>query len=92
MRIEAYTQVQQIYKTSKTDKSQKKAGTGFAGDQLEISSLGKDYQVAKQAVAASRDIREEITAPLKSSIQAGTYEVSAGKFADKLFQKMKEMG
>ena len=89
MRIEAYTQVQQIYKTTKADKSQKKAGTGFAGDQLEISSLGKDYQVAKQAVAA---IREEITAPLKSSIQAGTYEVSAGKFADKLFQKMKEMG
>ena len=39
MRIEAYTQVQQIYKTTKADKSQKKAGTGFAGDQLEISSL-----------------------------------------------------
>lgn len=92
MRIEAYTQVQQIYKTTKADKSQKKAGTGFAGDQLEISSLGKDYQVAKQAVAASRDIREEVTAPLKSSIQAGTYEVGVGKFADKLFQKMKEMG
>ncbi len=92
MRIEAYTQVQQIYKTTKADKSQKKAGSGFAGDQLEISSLGRDYQVAKQAVAASRDIREEITAPLKNSIQAGTYEVGAGKFADKLFQKMKEMG
>lgn len=92
MRIEAYTQVQQIYKTTKADKSQKKAGTGFAGDQLEISSLGKDYQVAKQAVAASRDIREEITAPLKNSIQAGTYGVDAGEFADKLLKKMKEVG
>lgn len=49
MRIEAYTQVQQIYKTTKADKSQKKAGTGFAGDQLEISSLGKDYQVARKS-------------------------------------------
>ncbi len=91
MRIEAYTQVQQIYKTQKTDTTRRKTSVG-ATDQLQISSLGKDYQVAKQAVAASRDIREEITAPLKSSIQAGTYEVSAGKFADKLFQKMKEMG
>lgn len=87
MRIEAYTQVQQIYKTTKADKSQKKAGTGFAGDQLEISSLGKDYQVAKQAVAASRDIREEITAPLKSSIQAGTYEVSAGSLLINYFRR-----
>lgn len=64
MRIEAYTQVQQIYKTSKTDKSQRKPGVG-ATDQLQISSIGREYQVAKQAVAASSDIREEITAPLK---------------------------
>ena len=92
MRIEAYTQVQQIYKTTKADKSQKKAGTGFAGDQLQISSIGREYQVAKQAVAASSDIREEITAPLKNSIQAGTYGVEAGAFADKLLQKMKEVG
>lgn len=91
MRIEAYTQVQQIYKTSKTDKSQRKPSAG-ATDHLEISSIGREYQVAKQAVAASGDIREEITAPLKSSIQAGTYRVEAGAFADRLLQKMKEVG
>ena len=43
MRIEAYTQVQQIYKTSKTDKSQRKPGVG-ATDQLQISSIGREYQ------------------------------------------------
>ncbi len=91
MRIEAYTQVQQIYKTSKTENTRRKANAGVA-DQLQISSLGKDYQTAKQAVAASRDIREEITAPLKNSIQSGTYRVDAGKFADKLLQRMKEVG
>lgn len=90
MRIEAYTQVQQIYKTSKTDKSQKKANAN-ASDQLEISSLGRDYQIAKQAVAASADVREDVTAPLKKSIQAGTYEVSTEKFADKLLQRLEEM-
>ena len=90
MRIEAYTQVQQIYKTSKTSKSQKKSGIS-ASDQLEISSFGREYQIAKQAVAASADIREDVTAPLKKSIQAGTYEVSVEKFADKLLQKYEEM-
>lgn len=90
MRIEAYTQVQQIYNKSVTDKNQKKAKIK-AADQLEISSFGRDYQVAKQAVAASVDVREEVTAPLRKSIQAGTYEVSAEKFADKLLKKIEEM-
>ena len=90
MRIEAYTQVQQIYKTSKTGKSQKVANVN-ASDQLEISNLGKEYQIAKQAVAASTDVREDVIAPLKKSIQTGTYEVSAEKFADKLLQKFEEM-
>ena len=90
MRIEAYSQVQQIYKAAKADKS-KKASLAGTSDQLEISSQGKDYQIAKQAVAGSVDVREEITAPLKKSIQAGTYEVSTEKFADKLFKKLEEM-
>lgn len=89
MRIEAYTQVQQVYKTSKTDRSQKTAKANMA-DQLEISSTGRDYQIAKQAVAASADIREDVTAPLRKSIQAGTYEVSVEKFADKLLQRLEE--
>ena len=41
MRIEAYTQVQQIYKTQKIDTTRRKASVG-ATDQLQISSLGKD--------------------------------------------------
>lgn len=90
MRIEAYTQVQQVYNTKKTAKTQTKDKVSFA-DQLQISSLGKDIQTAKQAVAASSDIREEITAPVKAKIQAGNYDVSAESFADKLMQKYEEM-
>lgn len=86
MRIEAYSQIQQVYKTSRPEKSQKKEKTSFS-DQLQISSMGKDYQTAKQAVANCPDVREEVTAPLKKSIEAGAYEVSAEKFADKLIQK-----
>jgi negative regulator of flagellin synthesis FlgM len=85
MRIEAYTQVQQTYNTNKTTKNEKSEKTSFS-DQVQISSIGKDIQTAKQAVANSPDIREEITAPLKESIQSGTYSVSGQKFADKLLE------
>ncbi|WP_342758459.1 flagellar biosynthesis anti-sigma factor FlgM [Kineothrix sedimenti] len=90
MRIEAYSQVQQIYKKEKVDKSQKTVSASVS-DQLSISSVGKEYHTAKQAIAGIADVREELTAPLKKSIQAGTYEVSTEKFADKLLQKCEEM-
>ncbi|MDE6892081.1 MAG: flagellar biosynthesis anti-sigma factor FlgM [Lachnospiraceae bacterium] len=90
MRIEAYTQVQQIYDAKKTAKSRLKGSAG-ASDQLQISSFGKDIQSAKQAVAASSDIREDVTASIKARLQSGSYEVSTESFADKLMQKYEEM-
>ena len=90
MRIEAYTQVQQLYNTKKVNRAETKMNVSFA-DQLQISSIGKDIQTAKAAVAASADIREDVTAPLKAQVQAGTYEVSAESFGEKLFKKYEEM-
>ncbi len=60
-------------------------------DQLQISSIGKDIQTAKAAVAGSSDIREDVIAPIKAKLQNGTYEVSNESFADKLFAKYEEM-
>ncbi len=91
MRIEAYTQVQQIYGNKKTAKMQKSMKAA-SSDQLQISDIGKDIQTAKAAVAASSDIREELTAPLKASIANGTYQVSGESFAEKLMQKYEEAG
>lgn len=90
MRIEAYTQVQQMYQSKKTERNQKTATTGQT-DKLQISSLGKDIQTAKAAVAGSPDIREELTAPIKAKVQNGTYEVSNDSFAEKLIRKYEEM-
>ena len=90
MRIEAYTQVQQVYNSSKTAKSDKNAKAGLS-DQVQISSFGKDIQAAKQAVANTPDIREDVTAPVKSAIQNGTYAVDEESFANKLYQKFNEM-
>lgn len=86
MRIDAYAQVQQLYGNKKTHKVQKEAKVGFK-DQLQISSKGKDIQIAKNAVMNAADVREEVVAPLKKAVNAGTYEVNGEQFAQKLFEK-----
>ncbi len=90
MRIEAYSQVQQLYQTKKVDKAQK-SGSVSHSDQVQISSLGKDFQTAKTAVAASPDVREELTASIKARVQSGTYQVDNRTFAEKLLRKYEEM-
>ncbi len=90
MRVEAYTQVQQLYGAKKTTKAQSKGSASFS-DQLQISSIGKDMQSVKQAVAGSVDVREDVIAPIKERIKAGTYEVSTASFADKLMKRYEEM-
>ena len=91
MRIEAYTQVQQLYSSAKKTTKTQSAGSASFTDQLQISSMGKNIQTAKQAVANSSDIREDVTAPLKASIDSGTYQVSGESFAEKLLTKYEEM-
>ncbi len=91
MRIEAYTQVQQLYQAnSKTIKADKKAKSG-SSDQLQISSMGKDIHTVKQMLADTPDIREDVAAPLKSAIANGTYQVGEEDFAAKLYEKYEEM-
>lgn len=90
MRIEAYNQVQQLYQSQRVNKSQKVTKT-VPTDQLQISSRGMDYQIAKAAVQNSPDVREELTAPIKEKVQNGTYTVETASFAEKLLQKYEEM-
>lgn len=90
MRIEAYNQVQQIYQSQKVNRSQKAVKTAGT-DKVQISSFGKDIQIAKAAVAGAADIREDVVAPIKAKIQSGTYQVNNESFAEKLLKKYEEM-
>ena len=89
MRIEAYNVVSQVYGTQKPHKTQSTAKAGKM-DEVQISSFGKELQIAKQAVKDAPDVREAITAPIKESINAGTYSVSGEDFASKLLAKYDE--
>jgi negative regulator of flagellin synthesis FlgM len=89
MRIEAYSQIQNLYNVSKPAGNRGSAATAATPDfkdRLNISGQGKDLQVAKQAVAAAPDIREDRVAALKAAYQSGTYNISANAVADKILE------
>lgn len=87
MRIEAYSQIQQVYNTRKTNRSAVSDAAGSVKEQLQISSKGKDMQTVKAALENVPDIREELTESVKSRIQNGTYSVDNSSFADKLLER-----
>ena len=59
-------------------------------DAVSISSFGKDYQIAKKALADIPDVRQDKIDSLKQRISEGTYNVSSEDLADKLLASYKE--
>lgn len=86
MRIEAYNQVTQIYNSSRAAKV-KSAENVKKRDEVQISRAGRDYQVAKQAVAEAPDIREDRVIQVRKRMADGTYKVDNREFAAKLLEK-----
>ena len=86
MRIESMSQVAQIYKTNQTQSTEKTQKVK-ATDEVQISEAGRDFQIAKMALQEVPDVREDKIAAIKSSMEAGTYEVNSSSFADKVIQK-----
>lgn len=90
MRIDAYTQISQLYNTEKTNKI-KETGKTSKNDKVEISQQGRDYQVAKKAVAETSDIREDLVAKYKSEIESDEYNVNASDFANKVIESYNKL-
>ena len=91
MRIDAYNQIAQLYKTGKSIRTNKANSTASVRDEVQISQTARDYQIAKQAVTEAADIREDKVAELKTSVQSGKYDVDSGDFASMLLAKYNEM-
>lgn len=91
MRIDAYSAIKQAYMTTKPASVQKPAANSAYGstDQVQISSFGKDFQVAKQAVSQAPDVREDLVAQMKTKY-AGQPQVDAGSFADVLMSRFNQ--
>jgi negative regulator of flagellin synthesis FlgM len=83
MRVDAYNKISQLYQTNNTKKVTKTPGTA-SSDQVQISQTGKDYQFAKQAVAAVPDLRMDKINDIKNRMESGTYNISAEEVANKI--------
>ena len=86
MRIGTYNMISQIYGNNTAKKSNTASNTGYASfrDEVSFSSMGKDMQTAKTALATAPDVRESLVNDVKARIKNGTYEVSNEDFATKL--------
>ena len=88
MRIDAYSAINQAYMPTKAQ-GVKAAETvsAYGRDELQISSIGKDIQVAKQAVASAPDVREDLVAEMKKKYAGEGFNVDPGSFADVLMSR-----
>lgn len=86
MRIGTFNSMAQIYDTSNLKKSGYTNSTSHASfkDEISLSSIGKDMQVAKNALVGTPDVREDKISDIKSRMSNGTYKVSNEDFAEKL--------
>ncbi len=87
MRIEAYNQVAKVYEANQTAGKTSAAKTAAGRDEVQISSFGYDYQIAKQAVADTPDVRQEKVLDIAARVNSGSYKVSAEDFAAKLLDR-----
>lgn len=86
MRIDAYNKVSQLYGTGNIKKTAKPKGGSFS-DKLEISQKGLDYQVAKQVVSQTPDVREDKVKQIKNQLEAGTYNIDMSEVAEKVVNR-----
>ena len=75
MRIESISQVASLYKTTKTSAKYNVNAASYGRDYLSISQTGQDYQIAKQAVAETSDIREDKVSRLKQGMRIRQWPV-----------------
>jgi len=68
-------------------KGKEKSGGVAREDNVILSPRAKAIQEAKQLLDAVPDVREERIAEIKKQIEAGTYQVDAGKVAAKMVEE-----
>lgn len=84
MRIDAMSEISQLYQMNSTTRKKAEKTSGYTKDSVEISEFGRDLQTAKQAVAQAEDVRIDRIQEIKAKMENGTYNVSMSALVDKL--------
>lgn len=83
MKVSNVGNAYEIY-ANKTTNLKKKESVGKAKDTVNVSDVGKGFQMAFKAVSNSPDIREDKVDSLKKQIDSGSYNISAEEISDKI--------
>lgn len=86
MRIDTFNKISQMYQTSKPKRTTGSVAGSFQ-DSLEISQMGKDFQIAKKAVQEASDVRQDKVDAIRQQLASGTYSVTGEDMADRLVER-----
>lgn len=84
MKINGVNNVQSVMKAYGANKTEKVQKVSLKEDKIEISQMGKDFQIAMEAFKNLPEVREEKINELKSQIENGTYTVDKNKLANSI--------
>ncbi len=87
MRINNMSNVSSLYNTTKAKKAYKQESGKGPKDSVSLSSFAKELSVAKRAIDASPDVRQDKVYAIKEQIKEGTYNVSAEQVAERILAK-----
>ncbi len=79
--------IQQYQKSDSSAVSSDKQVTNAAAkpeEKVDLSTKAKDIQQARNALNSTPDVREEKVQEIKAQVDKGTYNVNAGKIAEKM--------
>lgn len=76
--------VNEVYNSSKINRSESVTKVKSKRDEISISNIGKDYQIALKAAKDIPDIRAEKVKDIKDKYATGVYNVSGHEIADKI--------
>jgi negative regulator of flagellin synthesis FlgM len=71
---------------SQADSAAAASSTAQTGDQLTLTNSARSLQKIEEAVAKAPVVNAAKVASVKQAVQGGTYQIDAGRVADKLLQ------
>lgn len=80
--------IMQAYNKQEVSKGSTRSSRISRNDELRLSDVAKDYQLAMNAIKKVPDIRKEKVETIKQQIKTGTYVVDAGKIAEKMLEEI----
>lgn len=78
----------QIYGQKSTENVKNAKEVKGPKDELELSTRGRDYQIAMKAFKNLPEVRQDLVDELKAKISQGNYNVSGSEIADKIIESV----